>query len=498
MSGETHGQGTMAAPESGVTVRMYDLHGEGDCFLLAFRAQDGSARYMLIDCGLFLGTSGGADRLREVAADIAQATGNHLHVVVATHEHWDHLVGFEYAKAILGSSEMTIDEVWMAWTEDVEHDALARRLHEQHEATAAALVAAVTELQAQGSPWAGPIRDVLAYHHDFEGALGVNTDDLMDRVRTELAQNHVRYFSPGGAPFTLQGVPGVRFYALGPPRDEELLRILEAEQALHGESLPVGEAAAFYAAVLKAYSAPGLGENERTVQERVEKQSHPFGEPFVMTQQQALSYEVEGRPFFQEHYGFDEGADDAWRRIDADWLETAGQLALDLDEYTNNTSLVLAIELVDSGKVMLFPADAQGGNWASWEDVSWTVEDGCAGETVGGLDLIRRTAFYKVGHHGSHNGTLLTYLRQMRDDLVAMIPVNEVWAKGKQGWEHPGREVFEALTVQTGGRIIRADTGVQEAKPPSLSQSEWQAFRENVETDADPKLWIQYTLRGQS
>jgi hypothetical protein len=37
---------------------------------------------------------------------------------------------------------------------------------------------------------------------------------------------------------------------------------------------------------------------------------------------------------------------------------------------------------------------------------------------------------------------------------------------------------------------------VQEAKPPTLSQGEWQAFREDVETDADPKLWIQYTLRG--
>lgn len=496
MSEETHGHGTMEAPESGITVRMYDLHGEGDCFLLAFRAQDGSARYMLIDCGLFLGTSGGADRLREVAADIAEATGNHLHVVVATHEHWDHLVGFEYAKATFGSSEMTIDEVWMAWTEDVEHDALAKRLQEQYEAAAMALVAAVTQLEAQGSPWAGPMRDVLAYHHDFEGTLGVNTDDLMDRVHTELAKRPARYCSPEGPPFTLLEVPGVRFYTLGPPRNEELLEILETEQALRGEPLPMDEAATLYAAVLSAYGAPGFGEDERARQERIDEQSRPFTDPFGMALQAAQAYEVEGCSFFQKHYGFDEDGKDAWRRIDTDWLETAGELALHLDDYTNNTSLVLAIELLDSGKVLLFPGDAQVGNWSSWKDVSWTVEDGCTPETVTGLDLVQRTAFYKVGHHGSHNGTLLEYLRQMRGDLVAMIPVNEAWAKGKKGWAHPGRELFQELEVQTGGRIIRADTGVQEIKPPALSQSEWLAFLENVETDGDPKLWIQYTVHG--
>jgi beta-lactamase superfamily II metal-dependent hydrolase len=146
--------------------------------------------------------------------------------------------------------------------------------------------------------------------------------------------------------------------------------------------------------------------------------------------------------------------------------------------------------------MLLFPGDAQAGNWSSWKDVSWTVENGCEEETVTGLDLVQRTAFYKVGHHGSHNGTLLEYLRQMRGDLVAMIPVNEAWAKGKKGWEHPGRELFQELEAQTGGRIIRADTGVQEVKPPALSQSEWLAFLENVETDGDPKLWIQYTVHG--
>ena len=52
---------------------------------------------------------------------------------------------------------------------------------------------------------------------------------------------------------------------------------------------------------------------------------------------------------------------EAWRKIDNDWLQTATRLGLYLDTYTNNSSLVLAFELVKSGKVLLFAADAQAG-----------------------------------------------------------------------------------------------------------------------------------------
>jgi hypothetical protein len=100
--------------------------------------------------------------------------------------------------------------------------------------------------------------------------------------------------------------------------------------------------------------------------------------------------------FFQRYW-----AAEPWRRIDGAWLSTAPEPALHLDNLTNNTSLVLAIELPD-GDVLLFAADAQVGNWPSWQDLAWPV----AGGTVTGPDLLRRTRLYKVGHHGSHNGTL--------------------------------------------------------------------------------------------
>jgi len=46
-----------------------------------------------------------------------------------------------------------------------------------------------------------------------------------------------------------------------------------------------------------------------------------------------------------------------------------------LQSATNNTSLVLAIELED-GDVMLFAGDAQVGNWLSWQDLTWTLPAG--------------------------------------------------------------------------------------------------------------------------
>jgi hypothetical protein len=63
--------------------------------------------------------------------------------------------------------------------------------------------------------------------------------------------------------------------------------------------------------------------------------------------------------------------EDSWRTMDDDWLMQAEALALFLDTFTNNSSLVLAIELMESKKVLLFAADAQTGNWLSWDKVPW-------------------------------------------------------------------------------------------------------------------------------
>ncbi len=501
-------QATLQPPETGVTVRMYDLQGEGDCFLLAFRATDDSPRYMLIDCGIFLGTSGGADRMRAVAGDVARSTGNHIDVVVITHEHWDHIVGFEYAKKTFFGDQMSVDEVWMAWTENVDGDDLARRLHEAYELAGVALAASVSKLESEGDARAARIRDVLAYRWDIEGALGFakKTDAIMDKLSAELSGRLPTYFIPGGSPVCMPGVTGLRFFALGPPRDEDLLKIMDGAFSLNSGTATIDEATAFLSAAVTSFGGEALeaAETDRYVSMR--GLSRPFSHPYGMNGDEARAYKADGEPFFANRYGF--SADDAgpeWRRIDTDWLGAADRLALQtdrlalqMDDFTNNTSLVLAIEIGPGGQVLLFPGDAQVGNWGSWEDVTWTAPALDSGEdTVNGMDLVRRTVLYKVGHHGSHNGTLVAHLNQMSDELVAMIPVNEEWAREKKGWEHPGCELLSQIEAKARGRVIRADTRLPENKPAVLSWGEWEAFQSSVEEDqGEDKLWIQYTVSG--
>jgi hypothetical protein len=93
-----------------------------------------------------------------------------------------------------------------------------------------------------------------------------------------------------------------------------------------------------------------------------------------------------------------------WRRIDNDWLNAFGQLALDLDNDTNNTSLVLAFEFQKTGDVLLFVADAQVGSWQSWSKLEFKVPG--RERPLSAHELLGHTVFYKVGHHCSHNATL--------------------------------------------------------------------------------------------
>ena len=162
--------------------------------------------------------------------------------------------------------------------------------------------------------------------------------------------------------------------------------------------------------------------------------------------------------FLQRHYygpSSDVGdQDQSWRRIDEDWLGSAAQFALNLDSATNNTSLVLAIEMSPGGEVLLFPADAQVGNWLSWQHTQWTLD---GNRTVTGTDLLKRTVFYKVGHHGSHNATLRQQgLELMPHKLTAFIPVDHEMAVKKRWDGMPLPGLIDALHDK-GATVVRID-----------------------------------------
>ena len=157
--------------------------------------------------------------------------------------------------------------------------------------------------------------------------------------------------------------------------------------------------------------------------------------------------------FFKARYWESGQTGHGWRRIDSSWLDGSEELALQLDNMTNNTSLVLAIEL-PGGDVLLFVADAQVGNWLSWQDLSWQV----GGSNVTGRDLLERSIFYKVGHHGSHNATLREKGLDMMPNLqIAFVPVDHAMAVKKRWGKMPLPEIVSELREKTKGRVFQAD-----------------------------------------
>lgn len=488
-------QPTMQPPESGVTVRMYNP-GFGDCLLLAFRDEDDGARYMLIDCGVHHGYPGREERMQLLAKDIAKATANHLHVVVATHEHTDHLYGFKYARDVFDGIE--IDKLWLAWTEDPT-DPIAKQLKQRYGMRIRALTAAVNQLRLTNEPLAGAIQTVLDF--EFPDALAATGGKAAQLEFLDTQSKEKDYRRPGEAPLTLPGVKGVKVYVLGPPKDVDWIKKLEKKSELYPELMAMDEEATFAAAALAAAGTDSLDEEDQQLFRR----SRPCDEFFEISKDNARGHSDYG-PFFRSHYGFSRrtGHGPEWRRIDTDWLAAAEQLALDINGKTNNTSLVLAMELTETQprKVLLFAADAQVGNWLSWHQLSWPGE-GENGETVTVADLLRRTVLYKVGHHGSRNATLSWKgLEKMEStDLVAMIPVDQNWANNKMQWEHPAEKLLDRLKEKARGRVIRADDIPSGDKPPKkpdeAGESEWQAFIKRLDWDRSPdKLWIQYTVPG--
>ena len=184
--------------------------------------------------------------------------------------------------------------------------------------------------------------------------------------------------------------------------------------------------------------------------------------------------------------------DNSWRRVEDRWLDLAGELALKLDSHTNNTSLVLAIELSPSGKVVLLAADAQVGNWLGWEELTWMVD----GKTITSDDLLKRTVLYKVGHHASHNATLKEKgLEKMTsDELTAIIPVDEVYAREQQGWPIPHGPLLEELKDRCKNRVIRSDLEIpgKSDRPHNLNVQQWKEFTDRVK---EKELYIEYVIK---
>jgi hypothetical protein len=363
----------------------------------------------------------------------------------------------------------------------------------------------------------------------FGAKKSVKSEEAMEWIRDTYGKGKTEFLHPGDGPLELDGVEGVRIYVLGPPEDDVLIRRYNPTSRtakVYPRALAAAVEMSFFApfgVVPMHLDAPANSEEVADACEiclpfdkryqvptdRVEKASHR--RKGAKAGSHDPPKDPAHHPLFRQYFAPGE----AWRRIDHDWLDAAGGFALQLDGATNNTSLAFALEIgpPGEGRVVLFPGDAQVGNWESWfgkveidgtlygKDMSWSV----AGKTITAEDLLRRTVLYKVGHHGSYNATLRERGLQLmgRPDgtgnLVAMLSVDEYVAQVKAGYgQMPLQSLVKDLLIRSGGRVMRNDEGAKARPEVPFSSVEGvpgapeplETFGTKHKTD----LYIEYTV----
>lgn len=549
-----------------IDVRMYHT-GFGDCFLLSFQyGQDDAkpeTKNMWIDFG---SRAGDKDIMRRIAGDICarlptkEDGSPYVDVLVITHEHEDHISGFVPPKPDSDPgplANLAIRQLWFAWTEDLESD-LAQDWRNYQNRARLTLQKAMTALSS--SHHASPAQtkrlqnlfgfevmpeDVTETETDHETSLGSgqngsptfavddkSTSKLGNKVyhhlrrKTKNSGGTIVYKRPGD--LIEDAFPGVRIYVMGPPEDMAYVR--------RDQSSRPGEMYLQASYADEDYSlSRSLDVSPATTTLAVDKsmpekdfwhyvRKAPFDEEFILPIPEAngkpvhFPQETYRTPVSEQYreqlkllkqtaiYKSYTDKNNNWRSIDDDYLSSAENLAMRLNSATNNTSLVLAFEIEDTGEVLLFPGDAQYGVWLAWQEdlektqkdaadkktkpskaaydenytrkYQWTVksdqEESTPTRTVSVEELLQRTILYKVGHHGSHNATpKRTGLEKLNPHLLALIPVDEVKAKLFNWDEIPYLNLLEALN-QNKATCIRSDK-LKDVKPTTdwSSQTRW-------------------------
>ncbi|TMU57489.1 hypothetical protein [Flagellimonas algicola] len=489
---------TMKTPENGIRVRMYRI-GHGDCFLIAMPRKDSDVPYyILIDCGYKPGSQNFLPHkdVKKVINHIATATNKTIDLVVVTHEHQDHVNAF-WKKRSPFFKDFDIKEAWFAWTESPT-DRLAKKIRKKHKDQLLGLVEGRRllglSLEAD-NPTLKTIDNLLsmefggdkeeAFNHKALSAAAKDPSKSRNKQSMKLVKDKaqknkgIRYLNPGDF-VELKETDGFGAYVLGPPRREKLLL---DEDPIGDEAFPSqnGHHLSFNAAVLS-------GDNKIC----------PFRREYRVEKNSAF-----GHGFFKKWYGIDKHEDEdgdkvevpsnaSWRRIDDEWLYSTENLALKINRGVNNTSLVLGFELPKSKKVLLFAADAQRGNWISWDDNEWKRGD----DTITAKDILGRTVLYKVGHHASHNATLkgnlndsypnLGWMAQGKyaQEFTAMITAVNEWAMTKNSppWRHPLPSIKSALLEKAQGRVFQTDEDeVKKTDNANISDAEWQKFLDRTD-----------------
>jgi hypothetical protein len=382
-----------------------------------------------VDCGVH--HQGDIGSIGQVVANIAAVTDRKLAIVIATHAHQDHIWGFDrFGNEFAG---FEIGEVWLPWTWDPANpDAV--KLQQKHTALTEELTAHFTVLKSEGSLTeqkalaASTIQNLLGNANAIavlRSGFGVGAK--------------VRYLKAADTLTDPARLTGLSVRVLGPPDSKEFLAQMDP---------PAGQHYLRFRAT-RADNNGGL---------------EPFGARWRV-KPQALRHLT---PRLTEE---DEN------RLGGTEASSAEDLAFALDQARNNESVVALIRY--RGQTLLFPGDAQFGNWR------WWLEHEPADQ------ILPEIGFFKVAHHGSVNATPKSALEKMSDGLFgAMVSTQSA------PWPSiPRVPLMQRLSEKTKHRVVRSDwLNVKNAPSPASRSAPARPARLPAGF-AQGSLWFDYVMK---
>jgi beta-lactamase superfamily II metal-dependent hydrolase len=414
-------------------VRMYRI-GFGDFFLVTVPSLDGP-QHIVIDCGVTKGKSGKGDiaTIKAAVRHMADETDRQLALIIATHRHQDHIIGFSRCGDEF--SHFDIGAVWMSYWE-TEYPQV-----QQFQADLANLALGLQSVALAGAP-DDHTAEILGIVENATGVSptegpggGTNAKSLA-MLKTGLKVDP-EYYHAGQTPKLPKGLvkAGLEAAILGPP------------PAKAGDFLALEDFKKQY------LGAAAGGASPTTIM--------PFGNNYIAPRR-ARDYPPSAfrewaprrkgqRPDFTERHAAQ--LEDAVKRAIPESLFVA---AKKLDNMLNNQSLVVLFTW--KGQKLLFAGDAQAGNWEYWlYDLDKRVKDpSTLPMTQAGKDILGSIVFYKVGHHGSTNATPITAVEAMGTDFVAMCSTEGgTFGSVENESEVPRAPLLAALATKSA--VVRSD-----------------------------------------
>lgn len=352
--------------ERQIEVRMYNV-GFGDSFLLRIPTDDGERR-ILVDCGYHTQGKGqftDRDLVKQIKTDLK---GQPLDVVVATHRHQDHISGFGETDLW---ADIPVEEVWLPFTANPEAvdeepelrawNAFMDNAHGLCDTTGHLTPAARSALSAR-DPDEQAAAEFMLWNArtnapGIENLLhGLKRADGRQAKRRFLPEDKDRYPSRLVTP----ALPGMTAYVLGPPTNPKFRKQRKVPSSWgFGDETPAGNV------------GPGTNIASPFSDEWcIPADRLPPRRPFINTTLQSI------------------------RLFNDDLLYAARAL----EGFLNGESLVLVLEV--GGACLLLTGDAEVGAWT-------TIMN-----NADALELAASATFLKIGHHGSHNATPISFIKE--------------------------------------------------------------------------------------